>query len=160
VNGVRKTLRWILVKPLPSVVVAGAAGAVALLALVSALNQYRLTVALNDSDPDPYRIQYQKPRFAEAIAEIPADAVVGYVSNLDPAGVRGMVAFFGTQYGIAPRLLLPYEIERAEEFVIGNFSADVQTDAEVKRLTGDGQLELVRDFGAGVALFRKAEVAE
>ena len=142
-------------KPLPSVVVAGAVGAVALLALFSSLTQYRLLVSLNDGDPDPYRIAYQKPRFAAAVAEIPVGAVVGYVSDLDPKSVAGMVAYYGAQYGIAPRLLVPYTDEHAKGFVIGNFSTAPKTTEQTARLTGDGALQLVRDLGSGVVLFRK-----
>ncbi len=142
-------------KPLPSVVVAGAVGAVALLVLFSSLAQYRLTASLNDGDPDSYHLQQQKPRFAAAVAGIPIDAVVGYVSDLDPESIAGGAAFYGAQYGIAPRLLVPYTDEHAKGFVIGSFSTTAKMTGETARLTGSGELELVRDTGSGVVLFRK-----
>lgn len=147
-------------KPLPPMVVAGAAAAVALLCLFTVMGYYGASVTLLKEQSDPYRMRYQKPRFAEVAEELPMDAVVGYVSNLSIDDPRGEVAFFGARYAVAPRLMVPHNSEATEEFVVGNFSADTQVQLEVARLATEGGLELVRDFGAGVLLFRKAGASE
>ncbi len=144
-------------KPRSSLAVLFGVGAVALLSLIAALDYYRYTTLVNARTPDPYRIGYQEPRFREVGEMLPVDSVVGYVSNLEFQGVRGAAAFFGAQYALAPRILVPYTSPQATDLVLGSFSADVETSDIASELTRDKGMHVVRDFDAGVVLFRKGE---
>ncbi|MCW5977496.1 MAG: hypothetical protein KIT09_05440 [Bryobacteraceae bacterium] len=141
--------------PRSSLVVNSALAAVALLSLYSLLDLYQATKFYNQQQPDPYRIGYQAPRFAEAMKMLPPDAVVGYVSNLDFGEIRGSSAFFGAQFALAPRIVVPNDHPASGPLVLGNFSADVETSDISSRLAREQGLRVVRDFDAGVVLFRK-----
>ena len=94
-------------KPRSSLVVLPAVGAVALLCLFAALEYYRATTVANKRSPDPYRIGYQERHFREAAEMLPADAVVGYISNAEFDSIPGAAAFFGAHWALAPRIVVP-----------------------------------------------------
>ncbi len=134
-----------------------AAGATALSSLSALLDLYRATTAYNAQNPDPYRIGYQEPRFREVASLLPLDEPVGYVSNLEFAELRGAAAFFGAQYALAPRILVPYDHPRAGRFTVGNFSAEVDLSDVTSRLARDKGLRVIRALDNGVVLFRNPE---
>ena len=109
----------------------------------------------NEQQPDRYRTGIQFRRFANAMRRIPEGAIVGYISNVNARELRGMAAFAGTQYAIAPRLLLEHTSPHVKGVVIGNFSAEVQPEQMIQILTEQPYLKLEENLGDGVVLFRK-----
>ena len=94
---------------------------------------------------DPYRIGAQEERFAALKRALPANTVVGYVS--DVSNVPAVLS--AAQYGLAP-LLVVDSVTR--EWVVGNFSKPLDYAAFGQAR----QLSLVREFSNGVVLYRKA----
>lgn len=133
--------------------VPAAAFCVAFLSLASILEYYRTA---SDSVPDRYGVTAEQERFREAAALLPADAVVGYLSDLPLDEPRGSAAFFAVQYALAPRILV--ELTAAADrvnWVVGNYSRPPDLDDAVSRYN----LTLVRDCGRGVILFRRSTTA-
>ncbi len=128
-------------------------GLVAILSLFAALDYWQITTRYNKAYPDVYRIGFQDARFREVVAAVPDDAVLGYISDADFATIRGSSAFFGAQYALTPRILVPYKSPHARDLILGNYSKKVDP-AQVARKRG---FELLKDFGAGVILFRKGK---
>jgi len=128
-----------------------ALSAVVLLSLWACLGFYRSTSARSKLIKDPYRIAVQLDRFREAAEWVPAGAVVGYLSDMPIADARGSAQFYGARYALAPRLLVEMRDAGKSEWIVGNFmrSSGYQALANTRRLT------LVKDFGGGVALFRR-----
>ena len=98
--------------------------------------------------PDPYRIADQAARFAEFRATVPANAVLGYFTDIPPGDILATSMFLAAQYELAPRIL-----QRADSFdaVLGNFTRP----ADFTSLGRQHGLRLERDFGNGVVLFRR-----
>ena len=138
----------------PLAILLGAA-AVAVLALFGLLDLYQSTKLFNQQRPDPYRMGYQEPRFAEVAGMLPLEVTVGYISNLDLTDLKGATAFSGTQYGLAPRRVVPYDDPAAGIFVVGNFTVDVESSEITSRIAREKGMRVVRNFDAGVVLFRK-----
>ncbi|MCS6951347.1 MAG: hypothetical protein RMK57_10510 [Bryobacterales bacterium] len=126
-----------------------AAVSVAFLAVAAALNYYEIA---SQSVPDRYGIGAQQQRFHPVASVLPPGAVVGYISDLSPDDARGSAAFFAAQYHLAPRILVPFPAERPVDWVLGNFSRPTDLDDVSRR----HHLVLVRDFGRGVMIFRRA----
>jgi hypothetical protein len=84
-------------------------------------------------------------------AALPARAPVGYVTDMDVATPRGLLAFSAARYALAPRLLVPGANTGAVGWVLGNFSQpqDYQTFAAQRGLA------FSKDLGEGVVLFQK-----
>ena len=141
-------------KPRAPLVVLPAVALVALLCLFAALEYYGARTVASNRLPV---IGDQERRFREVAEMLPVDAVVGYISNLDSDDISGAAAFFGAQWALAPRIVVPYDSPRATEFVVGNFSADVEAADFTSRVTRDTGMHVVRDFDSGVVLFRKGE---
>lgn len=137
--------------PTISVVVAGIA---ALLAFNAAMDYYRLAQEAA-RDPDPYRIRRQVLRFREVCQTIPPDAVVGYLSNLPDEDFAGRIAFAGAQYAVAPRLLVPVDRYAGSGYVIGNYTVEAGPAGMIEQAAEKYGLQLVKDYGAGVVLYRK-----
>jgi hypothetical protein len=125
----------------------------AVLALIGAFQSYGLLADFSRQNQDPYRIEAQQERFAGVAAMLPADAVVGYISDLPYANSEGSANFFGVQYALAPRLLVEESERHKQRWVVGNFWKKPNL-AEIEETY---HLRLVRDFGAGARLFRRAE---
>lgn len=103
----------------------------------------------NRTSPDPYMIGAQMARYEQLQTALPRDAVMGYVSDLPPADSRSTVLFLGAQYALAPRILVD---DDRQQWVLGNFAAPADFAA-----VGAGRgLQMVRDFGNGVILYRRA----
>ena len=81
-------------------------------------------------------------RFVEVKNELPAQGVVGYVSDTQPDSAE----FYLTQYALSPLIV---DKSQPHELVIGNFA---NKNSDVKALT-NMSLTLRKDFGNGVKLF-------
>jgi hypothetical protein len=138
----------------PTIVTIGVA-AVALLALFGTMDYYRIALATNEQSADVYLIRPQGPRFREAVAAIPEDAVVGYDTNIEVGELQDDVAFRGTQYAIAPRLLRRVANGDYGEFVIGNYTTPDVIQRMILRAASELELELVKQFDGGVILYRR-----
>ena len=180
-------------------------GMVVVLAMAGALNFHHAVDERNDRFQAPwktYMIGIGPERFREVIAMVPAEAVVGYISDLPDSGSeRGPVRFLETQYALTPRvaipletlenpqmvwslaflqaqnalvprLVIPLETLRKEARAVGNFlNAEIEREKPVQekqhwvlgnfskpmdlaQIERENRLNLVRDFGLGVVLFR------
>ncbi|MBI2679770.1 MAG: hypothetical protein HYX25_02040 [Candidatus Solibacter usitatus] len=98
----------------------------------------------NLASSDPYKIGAQEERFAALKRELPANSVVGYVSDVSQPAVLS-----AAQYGLAPVLVVD---NARREWVVGNFSRPLDY-AEFGRAR---QLTLVKEFSNGVILYRKS----
>ena len=81
---------------------------------------------------------------------VPPQAVLGYISDLPEEGVAGAIWFAGARHALAPRLLIPHQNPQKPDWVLGNFSKP----SDLHEIERQNQLQLVRDFGSGVAVFR------
>jgi hypothetical protein len=100
------------------------------------------------SSRDPYLVNAQADRLAGIASAVPADAVLGYVTDLAPGTDPYKSTFQTARYALAPRLLVP---EGSGLWVLGNFSRP----ADFAALGRSKGLELVQDFGNGAVLFRR-----
>ena len=117
----------------------------ALLSLYGTLDFYGKQIERDKIQKDSYHIAAQEQRFEALKRELGANAVAGYVSDLSDAGI-----LLSAQHALAPVLLVdnvPFQL------VVGNFSRPMDY-SEFGRAR---QLVLVKDFGAGVTLFRKVD---
>lgn len=127
-------------------------GAAAILCLVGALGAYDTLTTQSREFQDYYRIEAQHRRFAAVRAVLPPETVVGYLSDLPLGNDEWQVNFFGMQYALAPRLLVEESDGHKTEWVVGNFlKKPVLPEIEKAH-----NLKLVREFGLGVYLFRRA----
>lgn len=90
---------------------------------------------------DPYRVkQLSDERFADLEHALPRTGVVGYVGGSSTAALGD---YYLTEYALAP-LVVDYSTDHA--IVIGNFPSEAAPHVP-------DNLELIKDFGAGVFLF-------
>jgi hypothetical protein len=122
--------------------------AAAMLCLWGAIAYFGFEAVFNQQNRDPYQTAAQAARLADLRAALPQDAVLGYLTDLEPGSVAASASFNIAQYALAPRLLRQ-DAEQPELF--GNFSRPADF-AAVGRRHG---LRIERDFGAGVVLLRK-----
>jgi hypothetical protein len=141
-------------KPRSSPATAIGVGAAALLSLFAAMEYYRSTTVYNKQYPDPYRIGFQQERFREAAEMIPEDSVIGYISNEAFETVRGSAGYFGAQWALTPRIVVPHTSQYATDLVLGNFSAAVETAEITSRIESSENMHVVRVLQSGVVLFR------
>jgi hypothetical protein len=141
-----------------------ATGMVLALAVAGALNYYHSVDERNRAYQDPwatYMIGIGPERFRGVIAMVPPEAVVGYVSDLpdlfnlpdllsSEKSRRGAVWSAQAWYALAPRLVIPHQNPKNQDWILGNFSKPVDL-AQIER---ENRITLVRDFGAGVVVFR------
>jgi hypothetical protein len=121
------------------------------LALANAVNYYRTVDKKYRDSQDPataYIIGIGPKRFRKVIAMVPPEAVLGYISDLPEKGA-GAVWFAGARHTLAPRLLIPHQNPQKQDWILGNFSKSV----DLHHIERQNQLELVQDFGSGVAVF-------
>lgn len=132
-----------------------AVGIVVALAVAGALNFYRTIdkkslfhiPSMNDI------INAGPKRFRGVIAMLPAEAVVGYVSdipNSTPTGERNLW-IIGARYALAPRLLVSPTNAQKGDWVLCNFFKPM----DLVQIERENHLKLVRDFGSGVLVFRR-----
>jgi hypothetical protein len=87
-------------------------------------------------------------RFSELHKELPAHGEVGYINDATPDATVRQEEYYLTQYALAPAVVLDTS---DQTLVVGNFhQATDQAMLKARHLT------VVRDFGAGVLLLRKA----
>jgi hypothetical protein len=92
----------------------------------------------------------QIARFETVIRAIPATGIIGYFSDTaDTAPLP--TPPYGIRYAFAPRMLVRYPDQAMAEWVIGDFTKP-QDYARAGKQLG---LQLVRDFGGGVVLYRR-----
>jgi hypothetical protein len=133
-----------------------AVGIVVALAVASALNFYRTIDEKNLFHiPSINDIINSGPkRFRGVIAMLPAEAVVGYISdpaNSSAESSQRALCFFGARYALAPRLIVWPKNAQKEDWVLGNFFKPV----DLVQIERENHLKLVRDFGSGVLVFRR-----
>jgi len=131
--------------------IAAVSAAVAVLTAAALLNLFE-RAGEQARQGDPYAIQRQIDRLRPVLQELPPSAKVGYLSDLDTADTRGLLAFDAARYALAPRLLAPAAGVDPGGLVLGNFSAP-RDFSEAGARAG---LTLQKDFGNGVVLYRKA----
>jgi hypothetical protein len=97
---------------------------------------------------DPYLVAAQFPRFEDFLAATPENAVLGYLTDLEPGAVAADSMFNTAQYVLAPRILRK---DAAHDLVLGNFTKP----GDFTGMGSEHGLHLERDFGNGVVLFRR-----
>lgn len=124
-------------------------GGVILLCLFTAFQAYRSTDAYARAYQDPYMINVQPERLRGAIPYLPDKAEIGYLSDVSFEVPTGSAAYFGVMYALAPRLVT--RSADRQEWVVGNFSHPLDYAAAGRA----HQLDVVKDFGNGIVLFRR-----
>lgn len=124
--------------------------AAALLGVWGAIESYQIETG--SSLRDPYMVNLQPARLAGVIDAIPSTAIVGYLSDLhdraENTSAAALAMFNSARYALAPRLL----VEGTDrDWVLGNFTKPEDYSA----IGRDHGLNVVRDFGNGVVLFRR-----
>jgi len=122
---------------------------IAALCLIVGIRSYRETDAYGRAFQDPYMINAQPERLREAARLLPEKAITGYLSDLSFADAPGQAAYFGVAYALAPRLVV--RSADTPQWVIGNFSHP----ADFAAAGAAHHLDLVRDLGNGVVIFRR-----
>jgi hypothetical protein len=125
--------------------------AVALLALWSTINFYGATAESAGPGADVYKVGDQAARFQDLMSALPAEGIIGYVSDASPSTTLAAALYSSARYALAPRLVTDQSVKPAPEWVIGNFSKPL----DVVQFGKDRGLILVRDFGNGAVLYRK-----
>jgi hypothetical protein len=131
----------------PQGVKVGLALAVAL-SIWGAVSYFGYETEFQRQSRDPYRVAAQSARLAGLRAALPEDAVLGYVTDMEPDCVTASSTFNVAQYALAPRLLRQ---DTAQPRVLGNFAHPADF-AAIGRRHG---LRVERDFGEGVVLFSR-----
>lgn len=121
---------------------------VAALAVFAAFRSYDVS---SQQNPDPYGVTAGATRFAAALEMLPPTGVIGYMSDLPLGENAGTVAYMAAQYSVAPRAILPVEKTQAE-WAVGNFARP----GNFAERGAQGGYRVVRDFGNGVVVFRRA----
>jgi hypothetical protein len=91
----------------------------------------------------------QAARLAGLSAIVPNDAVLGYITDLEPGSPSAWAMFNAAQYTLAPRILL--QNNTAQNLVLGNFARPADFSA-IGRRHG---ISIERDFQNGIVLFRR-----
>ena len=126
--------------------------AAAMLCLIGAFGAYDSLVTAGRDFQDSFKIEAQQHRFAGVNAELAPETIVGYISDLPLGAPDWQANFFGVQYALAPRLLVEESDGHKTEWVVGNFLRKPDLPAIEKA----HNLKLVKEFGLGVYLFRRA----
>jgi hypothetical protein len=126
--------------------------AAAVFGLIGAAGTYDTLTTRGREFQDYYRIEAQHRRFAGVRGTLPPEGIVGYLSDLPVGSDEWQVNFFGVQYALAPRLLAEESDGHKTDWVVGNFlKKPVLPEIEKAH-----NLKLVKEFGLGVYLFRRA----
>jgi hypothetical protein len=127
--------------------------AVALLSVAVAFQSYSIAQGLRRQGADPYGVERAALRLAPVLPKVPADALLGYLTDLPPEHPAANPAFLAAQYALAPRQLLPLAGGERPQWAVGNFSQPADYAAAGARLG----LLLEADLGNGVVLYRRAQ---
>lgn len=114
------------------------------------MNSYQISAQDAQQFPDRYGVVAAEQRFASALELLPANAVIGYISDLPLSETAGSTAFVAAQYVVAPRSLVLASAQPTE-WAVGNF-AHPEDFAAIGAQAG---FTLVRDFGNGVVVYRR-----
>jgi hypothetical protein len=95
----------------------------------------------------------QEDRLAPVRAELPAESILGYFSDVRIGESGGSALLYQTMYAMAPRLVAPDPARHKLELVLGSF----HRRPDLEQLKREQGLTLIKDFGAGVRLFRWGE---
>jgi hypothetical protein len=82
---------------------------------------------------------------------VPASAVLGYLTDLDPSQQAYGSAFLAAQYAVAPRVLVLIDPQTRPEWAVGNFTRPMDFSA-VGAAKG---YAMNADLGNGVVLFHR-----
>ncbi len=129
-----------------------ALAAVVALSLWASLGFYRSARVFAEANMDRHGIETQQARFRDVLPLLPESAVVGYLSDVPFGEIRGSTAFYGAQYALAPRILAPVAGKHRADWVLGNFAKP----ADYVSIAQRHGLVVVKDFGRGVVVFRRA----
>src|SRR5258708_32228259 len=94
--------------------------AVAVLATLAAMNSYEAAAQLAKAQPDPYGAASAQQRFAPALASLPNDVPLGYLSDLPLTEKAGVAAFLAAQYAVRPQSVTPLGRGQPPEGTGGN----------------------------------------
>jgi hypothetical protein len=122
------------------------------LGVIAAFQSYSLLTDYSRTNPDTYKIEQQIERYAGVREMLPPETVLGFISDVPFGDEGGSADFFGAQYALAPLLLVEESDRRKQEWVVSSFVKRPDVE-EIERTRG---LKLVRNFGKGVRLFRRA----
>jgi hypothetical protein len=120
----------------------------AALSLLGSVQYWSAESEYQRQSPDPYRIADQATRLADFRSAVPADAILGYLTDVPADNTLNASMFFAAQYQLAPRLL---QKDEAHDLVLGNFTRP----ADFVALGRQYGLRIERDFGNGILLFRR-----
>jgi hypothetical protein len=121
--------------------------AAALLSLWGTFEIYTFETTYQQQNRDPYMIGTQFDRLAPVAAAVPEDAILGYLTDVPQGSVTELAMLMGAQYVLAPRMVVR---GAGRKWVLGNFTRP----ADFRAFGRSRGLELQRDFGNGVVLFR------
>jgi hypothetical protein len=126
---------------------------VAVVAVYGALNSYQVSAEYARQFPDAYGGDRARIRFAPLESKVPANAELGYFTDLNPSQSAYTPAFLAAQYAVAPRILTFLDAKTTPEWAVGNFSKpqDYASAGDAHGYT------LVADLGNGVVLFRRKD---
>jgi hypothetical protein len=122
--------------------------ALSLALTVSALSSLRL--CWQASAVVPNEVPLQRARFANVMATLPDHGVIGYFSDRQYETPLPSPPY-QAKYVFAPRMLVWFPNPAVPEWVIGDFMAPQDYAGAGKQLG----LQLVRNFGGGVVLYRR-----
>ena len=125
--------------------------AAAVLTVIACFDLLRLSREVNRSEGDPYRIAEQVARIAPAVADIPATARPGYISDVPVNETAGLAAYLAAQYSVAPRLLVDAADVPPGGPLLGNFSKQIDYAAA----GAPHKAAVVSATNAGVVIYRK-----
>lgn len=124
-----------------------------LFAATSSMHWLRNVVSATVKSTGVDEITTYEARYQELRHTLPPNIVVGYLSDPVPPdlsrseGTTRFKRFVLTQYALSPVIVVR---STETDFVVGNFESPAHADSAAAY-----HLTLVRDFGAGVMLFRK-----
>ena len=118
---------------------------------MGANNSYQVSRGYSAQFPDTYGGGSAQVRFEPLVARIPANAELGYITDLDSGQAAYAPAFLAAQYAVAPRLLVAIDSQTRPEWAAGNFSKP--QDFAVAGAAQGYAVEA--DLGNGVVLFHR-----
>ena len=119
------------------------------LALFGAIEHFQFEKAYQAQNRDRFMVELQSARLAGVAERVPADAAVGYLSDLEAESTAAKSAFNTASYALAPRLLTR---DSGQRWVVGNFSRQPDSAAFAQQRG----LRIAQDFGNGVVLFERS----
>lgn len=77
----------------------------AVLCAWGAVEAYQWENVYQTQTHDPYFVRLQESRLLQVLATVPENAVIGYVTDLEPGSTSDSAAFGTARYVLAPRIL-------------------------------------------------------